>query len=1298
MSLAELFYARLRQMRRPRVVRRRPVFVVEPLDSRLLLSGTPLELAAALVTSPEPGVQVVAPDAASLAQNAAPGSPVIVGVEYGAVDPTLAGLSLRVHLDSTKLVYQGLSNVLDSFRLTPPPTPAQLSDDLGDLDGTPATDKYFVMAWADLSGDPVTGEDRWPGTSPAPLFTLNALTAPGFTSGSTTINFTAAETAPGHTFAATPATITAQAVAPPRLDLTLVKTPTTTDAAGEVAALPASAPFVHEWEPYFVELWGSTPAGAEGIASFRADLSYAQALTTATAITYGPAFTQAQTGAINDVTGVVDDIGGATALTGVGDDQFVLLARVRFDPTGADAAAVDEATHVIGPYPLGLGLTDGRASLTGAGAIAPTLGGAPATAMWGVVYDINDSESINLTDYNAFRAAFNQPVDNTTPDTAPFTWWADFSKSGATVNLTDYNLFRGNFNKSRLGGQPLVLPANFPTAWVPAPSGASAETEALFTEAAAPGSLVDVELVAVATPTSTDTVATLPLSLTTVGAGGTYVVEVWVQSLNGEGIVGGFVDLLYTTAQADVVGAPQHGGVFTDLVLGTVNEAAGLVDDLGGAVSPSVTTLPGIAPQWARLGFVTLTSTGTGPVTFTARESIPFALENTEPLPGQVDFDSITLNAAANRPPVVDDQTFSVPENSANGTVVGTIVVTDPDAGDTRSFAVTGGTGQTAFAVSASTGVITVADRAQLDFETRPSFTLNVTATDGGGLSDTAVVTINLTDVSELPASILVDVELVAVTTPTTTDLVTTLPTSLTTVGAGSGYVVEVWVQSLRGEGIIGGFVDLLYTTTQADVVGAPQHGGVFTDLALGTVNEAAGLVDDLGGAIPPATTALPGIAPQWARLAFVNLTATGTGPVTFTARESIPFALEVTEPLPSQIDFDTLTLNAQVNRAPVAADNSATTPEDVAVTVAVLANDSDADGQPLTPVNVSAPAHGTATVNPNRTITYTPAKDYFGPDSFTYQASDGSLLSNVATVSLTVTPVDDAPVANPDVYTLNEGGTLTVPAPGVLANDTDVDSPTTLEASIATSPQHAVQLRFNPDGSLTYVHDGTDPLGTDSFIYFAFDGRNFSDAGTTVTFVINALDDHPHVNPDSYSVTRGGTLTQAAPGVLGNDTDIADGAPETLRAILASAPLHAAAFTLNLDGSFTYVHDGTSATTDTFTYRASDGENVSDQTATVTITIVAANVAPVAANDSYTTNEDTALTVAAPGVLANDTDVDGETLTAALVTGPAHGTLTLNANGSFTYTPAANYNGARQLHLPGQRRARPVERGHGRA
>ena len=78
-----------------------------------------------------------------------------------------------------------------------------------------------------------------------------------------------------------------------------------------------------------------------------------------------------------------------------------------------------------------------------------------------------------------------------------------------------------------------------------------------------------------------------------------------------------------------------------------------------------------------------------------------------------------------------------------------------------------------------------------------------------------------------------------------------------------------------------------------------------------------------------------------------------------------------------------------------------------------------------------------------------------------------------------------------------------------------------------------------------------------------------------------------------------------------------------------------------------------------------------------MTITVTAVNDAPIAADDAYSTSPRTrALTVAAPGVLANDTDVDGDPLTAVLVTGPSHGTLTLNANGSFTYTPDANFNG----------------------
>ena len=115
---------------------------------------------------------------------------------------------------------------------------------------------------------------------------------------------------------------------------------------------------------------------------------------------------------------------------------------------------------------------------------------------------------------------------------------------------------------------------------------------------------------------------------------------------------------------------------------------------------------------------------------------------------------------------------------------------------------------------------------------------------------------------------------------------------------------------------------------------------------------------------------------------------------------------------------------------------------------------------------------------------------------------------------------------------------------------------------------------------------------------------------------------------------------------------------------------------TMNADGSFVYTPNADFNGTDGFSYLTNDGAGDS-QVATVTITVNPVNDDPEAVDDAYSVDEDTTLTVdAATGVLANDTDVDGDTLTAALVSGPANGTLTLNADGSFSYTPNANFNG----------------------
>src|SRR5204862_283771 len=107
----------------------------------------------------------------------------------------------------------------------------------------------------------------------------------------------------------------------------------------------------------------------------------------------------------------------------------------------------------------------------------------------------------------------------------------------------------------------------------------------------------------------------------------------------------------------------------------------------------------------------------------------------------------------------------------------------------------------------------------------------------------------------------------------------------------------------------------------------------------------------------------------------------------------------------------------------------------------------------------------------------------------------------------------------------------------------------------------------------------------------------------------------------------------------------------------------------------FSYVPAANYNGPDSFTYKANDGQADSG-VATVSITITGVNDAPVAVNDSYITPEDTTLNVLATGVLANDSDVDGDSLNAIVVSPPAHGSLTLNTSGSFSYVPAANYNG----------------------
>ena len=342
-----------------------------------------------------------------------------------------------------------------------------------------------------------------------------------------------------------------------------------------------------------------------------------------------------------------------------------------------------------------------------------------------------------------------------------------------------------------------------------------------------------------------------------------------------------------------------------------------------------------------------------------------------------------------------------------------------------------------------------------------------------------------------------------------------------------------------------------------------------------------------------------------------------------------------------------------------------------------VLENDSGGNQASYTAVLSSTVTNGALILDAAGGFFYLPNLGFTGNDTFTYVVNDGTATSNAATVTITVAaaPGNVAPVAVDDSYAGNEDAPLDVAAgAGVLANDTDTE-PGPLTAVLLQGVSSGT-LTLRADGSFTY----TPPagfVGSVQFRYRARDGAGAMSAPATVTLQINQTNDPPVAAADGYSTNEDQPLNvNANNGVLANDTDPEN---DALTAVLIGAA-SSGTLTLQPNGSFNFVPAPGFSGAVTFTYQADDGAARSG-TATVTITVNAVNDAPTATADTYTTAEETALTVnVANGVLANDTDPDaGTTLTAALVATVATsaGTLTLRPDGSFDYTPFPNFSGA---------------------
>ena len=432
-------------------------------------------------------------------------------------------------------------------------------------------------------------------------------------------------------------------------------------------------------------------------------------------------------------------------------------------------------------------------------------------------------------------------------------------------------------------------------------------------------------------------------------------------------------------------------------------------------------------------------------------------------------------------------------------------------------------------------------------------------------------------------------------------------------------------------------------------------------------------------------------------------------------------------------------------NSAPQAVADSFTLLEDGTISGNLLGNDSDADGDALTVtgfslsllpaigfplgVPVSIPFIGTLQIDANGDFSFTPQPNYSGPvPSFTYTISDGSSSSS-ATLNFDITPVNDAPVhvvPEPQITAEDTPLTFSLLTQNALgAFDPDQDNLTTtltVEHGVLNVGLNLLGATVSGDGTNILVLTGSQAAINNAMAqlqytpnanYFGPDNLTISssDGQLSVTdniaITVTPVNDLPVAIADSITVSEGGTasiLIGGATSVLANDSDIEN---SPLSAILVTGPSNGA-LTLNADGTFSYVHNGSETSTDSFTYKVNDG-SADGNTVTVSINITPVNDAPlIRVPDAQTTPEDTAkifslATSNALGVFDPELDTLSVTLTVdhgilqvglnllgAGVSGDGTASLVLtgsqaainNALAQLQYTPSADYHGPDVLNI----------------
>jgi len=369
-----------------------------------------------------------------------------------------------------------------------------------------------------------------------------------------------------------------------------------------------------------------------------------------------------------------------------------------------------------------------------------------------------------------------------------------------------------------------------------------------------------------------------------------------------------------------------------------------------------------------------------------------------------------------------------------------------------------------------------------------------------------------------------------------------------------------------------------------------------------------------------------------------------------------------------------TITVNS-INDAPVIGANQAQTTNEDTVLNFTVNSASDVDLDSLSYSVVTAPSNGTLTncmsSNGDLTCSYTPNLNFNGVDSITYKTNDGTIDSSNATITITVNPINDQPVA-PSNYSLAATEDTILNFTATAHSDVDLD---TLNYTIVTAPTNGTLtncMAANTDLTCTYTPN-LNYNGSDSFVYKSNDGT-IGSANVVVTITVSPVNDGPVAASNQAVATNEDTVLNFTANSA-SDVDL-----DILYYSVVTGPSNGTlsnCMSSDADLTCTYTPNLNFNGVDTFTYRATDG-SLNTTNTTVTITVNSLNDTPVAAtNMNIATNEDIPLNFTANSA----SDVDLDSLTYVIVTGPTNGALTncMSSNGDLTctYTPNSNYNGS---------------------